>query len=97
MAVSNIGYFLLFMLMGVWHGLALQYIVYGLYHAVLMTGYNFLRNGIRNTSGCPPIVLRPFSHRHHIPFRMFRILYFLRKTISSLKEIENTWNLNRKY
>ncbi|MDL5024556.1 D-alanyl-lipoteichoic acid biosynthesis protein DltB [Bacillus velezensis] len=41
MAVSNIGYFLLFMLMGVWHGLALQYIVYGLYHAVLMTGYNF--------------------------------------------------------
>ncbi|QJC98210.1 D-alanine transferase from DCP to undecaprenylphosphate for lipoteichoic acid and wall teichoic acid [Bacillus mojavensis] len=41
MAVSNIGYFLLFMLMGVWHGLAPQYIIYGLYHAVLMTCYNF--------------------------------------------------------
>ncbi|MDA7025268.1 D-alanyl-lipoteichoic acid biosynthesis protein DltB [Bacillus sp. CLL-7-23] len=41
MAVSNIGYVLLFLLMGVWHGLALQYIIYGLYHALLMTGFNF--------------------------------------------------------
>ncbi|MCY8402693.1 D-alanyl-lipoteichoic acid biosynthesis protein DltB [Bacillus sonorensis] len=41
MAVSNIGYVLLFLLMGVWHGLALQYIIYGLYHALLMVGFNF--------------------------------------------------------
>ncbi|MCY8920995.1 D-alanyl-lipoteichoic acid biosynthesis protein DltB [Bacillus atrophaeus] len=41
MAVSNIGYFLLFMLMGIWHGLAPQYLIYGLYHALLMTCYNF--------------------------------------------------------
>ncbi len=41
MAVSNIGYVLLFLLMGVWHGLAPQYIVYGLYHALLMVGFNF--------------------------------------------------------
>lgn len=41
MAVSNIGYVLLFLLMGVWHGLAPQYIVYGLYHAPLMVGFNF--------------------------------------------------------
>ncbi|MGN7855215.1 D-alanyl-lipoteichoic acid biosynthesis protein DltB [Bacillus sp. 22483] len=40
MAVSNIGYFVLFLLMGAWHGLALQYIIYGLYHAVVMSGYN---------------------------------------------------------
>ncbi|WP_144471302.1 D-alanyl-lipoteichoic acid biosynthesis protein DltB [Bacillus safensis] len=40
MAVSNIGYFILFLLMGAWHGLALQYIIYGLYHAVVMSGYN---------------------------------------------------------
>ncbi len=26
---------------GVWHGLAPQYIIYGLYHALLMTCYNF--------------------------------------------------------
>ena len=41
MLVSNLGYILLFLLMGVWHGLAIQYIVYGAYHALLMTGFNF--------------------------------------------------------
>ncbi|MEI4790155.1 D-alanyl-lipoteichoic acid biosynthesis protein DltB [Bacillus sp. FJAT-53060] len=40
MAVSNIGYFVLFLLMGAWHGLALQYIIYGLYHAIVMSSYN---------------------------------------------------------
>lgn len=33
---SNIGYFALFLLMGVWHGLTWYYIVYGLYHACLI-------------------------------------------------------------
>ncbi|MGX7013176.1 D-alanyl-lipoteichoic acid biosynthesis protein DltB [Vagococcus silagei] len=33
---SNVGYFALFMLMGVWHGLEWYYIVYGLYHAALI-------------------------------------------------------------
>ncbi|MDR7000673.1 membrane protein involved in D-alanine export [Neobacillus niacini] len=37
---SNLGYILLFLLMGFWHGLAIQYIVYGMYHALLMVGYN---------------------------------------------------------
>jgi membrane protein involved in D-alanine export len=37
---SNLGYILLFLLMGVWHGLALQYIIYGAYHALLMVAYN---------------------------------------------------------
>ena len=41
MLVSNLGYILLFLLMGVWHGLAIQYIIYGAYHALLMTAYNF--------------------------------------------------------
>lgn len=34
--VSYIGYFLLFLLMGIWHGLALHFLVYGLYHALLI-------------------------------------------------------------
>jgi membrane protein involved in D-alanine export len=38
--VANIGYLILFSLMGIWHGFAIQYIVYGLYHAFLMVGYN---------------------------------------------------------
>ncbi|MGX6992536.1 D-alanyl-lipoteichoic acid biosynthesis protein DltB [Vagococcus penaei] len=33
---SNVGYFTLFLLMGVWHGLTWYYIVYGLYHASLI-------------------------------------------------------------
>lgn len=41
MLVSNLGYILLFLLMGVWHGLEIQYIIYGAYHALMMTGFNF--------------------------------------------------------
>ncbi|MDT2796344.1 D-alanyl-lipoteichoic acid biosynthesis protein DltB [Enterococcus cecorum] len=33
---SNVGYFALFLLMGIWHGLTWYYIVYGLYHATLI-------------------------------------------------------------
>lgn len=39
--VSYIGYFLLFFLMGVWHGLELHYVAYGLYHAALMISYDY--------------------------------------------------------
>lgn len=37
---SNLGYILLFMLMGFWHGLEIQYIIYGAYHALIMVLYN---------------------------------------------------------
>ncbi len=33
---SNVGYFALFLIMGIWHGLTWYYIVYGLYHAALI-------------------------------------------------------------
>ncbi|OJG71101.1 D-alanyl-lipoteichoic acid biosynthesis protein DltB [Enterococcus phoeniculicola] len=33
---SNVGYFALFLIMGVWHGLTWYYILYGLYHATLI-------------------------------------------------------------
>ena len=36
---SYLGLLLTFGLMGVWHGLALHFIVYGLYHAALLIGY----------------------------------------------------------
>jgi membrane protein involved in D-alanine export len=39
-AFSNLGYILLFLLMGVWHGLEIQYILYGAYHALIMVLYN---------------------------------------------------------
>lgn len=37
---SYLGLFLTFGLMGIWHGLELHYILYGLYHAVLLCGYD---------------------------------------------------------
>jgi membrane protein involved in D-alanine export len=33
---SNVGYFALFLIMGVWHGLTWYYIVYGIFHASLI-------------------------------------------------------------
>ncbi len=37
---SSVGYFVSFGLMGIWHGLAPHYILYGLYHATLLAGYD---------------------------------------------------------
>ena len=37
---SYLGLFLTFGLMGVWHGLTAYYILYGMYHAVLLCGYD---------------------------------------------------------
>jgi membrane protein involved in D-alanine export len=37
---SHIGFFLSFGLMGLWHGIEPNYIIYGLYHACLLTGYD---------------------------------------------------------
>lgn len=39
---SYVGYFLLFGIMGVWHGTQPQYVLYGLYHAGLMIGFDYL-------------------------------------------------------
>jgi membrane protein involved in D-alanine export len=39
--VSNIGFFLNFFLMGIWHGLQLHYVVYGLYHALLFVLFDW--------------------------------------------------------
>lgn len=39
---SYVGYLLLFGIMGIWHGTQLHYIVYGLYHALLMIGFDVL-------------------------------------------------------
>ena len=39
---SAVGYLLLFLLMGIWHGTQWHYIVYGLYMALMMVGFEFL-------------------------------------------------------
>jgi membrane protein involved in D-alanine export len=37
--ISCMGFYVSFGLMAVWHGVAVRYLVYGLYHATLMAGY----------------------------------------------------------
>lgn len=39
--ISAYAYFTTFLPMGVWHGFTLYYLVYGAYHAVLLTGYEY--------------------------------------------------------
>lgn len=54
---SYVGYFLLFGIMGVWHGTQPQYVLYGLYHAGLMIGFDLLdrKNKTRKFWGTGPI------------------------------------------
>lgn len=54
---SNLGYLLLFGVMGFWHGFRAQYIIYGFYHAGLMIGFDFLErlNKKHNYWGKGPI------------------------------------------
>jgi membrane protein involved in D-alanine export len=40
-AASYLGFFVSFGLMGLWHGTALHFIVYGLYHAALLSAYEW--------------------------------------------------------
>lgn len=40
-AMSNIAFLVNFFIMGVWHGLEVHYIVYGLYHAALFIAYGY--------------------------------------------------------
>lgn len=41
-ASANLGYLVLFLTMGLWHGFMVHYILYGLYHAMLFIGYDWL-------------------------------------------------------
>ncbi len=40
---SYVGFFLMFGLMGLWHGTATNYLLYGMYHAVLFSAYDYFQ------------------------------------------------------
>ncbi|HAR5113360.1 PG:teichoic acid D-alanyltransferase DltB [Staphylococcus aureus] len=40
-AMSNMAFLINFFIMGIWHGIEVYYIVYGLYHAALFIGYGY--------------------------------------------------------
>ena len=44
---SYLGYFIAFLTMGLWHGLTLRYIIYGLYYGVLMCLNDILDNKVK--------------------------------------------------
>ena len=44
---SYLGYFLTMLLMGMWHGLTVQYLIYGLYHGLLMAGNEVLDTRVK--------------------------------------------------
>lgn len=46
---NYLGLFLTFGLMGVWHGTAVHYILYGLYHAALLCGYDWFARWNKRT------------------------------------------------
>jgi membrane protein involved in D-alanine export len=54
---SYLGFFVMFGLMGLWHGTAVHYLVYGLYHAVLFTLHDLFRrfNRVRRVWGEGPL------------------------------------------
>lgn len=51
--ISYIAYFTLFFLMGLWHGLALHFIVYGIYHAFLIISYDLFERKIKTKKLIP--------------------------------------------
>jgi len=50
------------MLMGAWHGFTLHYLLYGLYHGLLLTGNDWYERS------CPL-----YAHRHHLAYRLIAI------------------------
>lgn len=54
---SYLGFFLMFGLMGLWHGTAAHYLLYGAYHATLFTGYDLFQrwNKTRQVWGEGPL------------------------------------------
>ncbi len=44
---SIAAFYVTFLLMGLWHGVAIRYVVYGLYHATLLSGHSLFTRGRR--------------------------------------------------
>jgi membrane protein involved in D-alanine export len=55
LVMSCVGFYVSFGLMGIWHGTAARYIVYGFYHATLLAGYTILTD---YRKGHPPLEWR---------------------------------------
>src|SRR5205085_1858120 len=72
LAISCLGFYVSFGLMGLWHGTALRYVAYGLYHATLMAGYTAW------THRRPPVAAAParWPYRAASMFVTFHLVCF---------------------
>ena len=74
---SSVGYFVSFGLMGLWHGAEWHYIIYGFYHATLLSGFEaFTRWKKRNPTRCIGIVWKYTAHALTIFFVGFGMWIF---------------------
>ncbi|PTI37744.1 D-alanyl-lipoteichoic acid biosynthesis protein DltB [Mammaliicoccus vitulinus] len=62
--ISNLGFLINFFIMGIWHGIEIHYILYGLYHAFLFIGYGYYKQWRKN---------HPFKFNHKL-MNVFAIL-----------------------
>lgn len=62
--ISNLGFLINFFIMGIWHGIEIHYILYGLYHAFLFIGYGYYEQWRKN---------HPFKFNHKL-MNVFAIL-----------------------
>jgi len=57
LAISCAALYVTFMLMGIWHGLSLRYVTYGLYHGTLLSGHAIFVERRKNRQRSPPTPL----------------------------------------
>ena len=77
-AMSNMAFFLNFFIMGIWHGLEVYYIVYGLYHAALFIGYGYYERWRKTSTTLAKWIYYSIEYYHYFPFCNIWILNFLR-------------------
>ena len=79
-AMSNFAFFLNFFIMGVWHGLEVFYIVYGIYHGLMFIGYGYYERWRKETStSLSKWFCYSIKCYYHIPFCSIWLLNILRK------------------
>lgn len=57
LAISCAAFYVTFMLMGIWHGLSLRYVTYGLYHGTLLSGHAIFVERRKDRQRSPPTPL----------------------------------------
>jgi membrane protein involved in D-alanine export len=57
LAISCAALYVTFMLMGIWHGLSLRYVTYGLYHGTLLSGHAIFVERRKDRQTSPPTPL----------------------------------------